>query len=141
MRQKILIAALYATFGTISIVVNIGTQMGVSMLYQGPYGFWAALMAGTVTGLVTKYWLDNHYIFKDLERGIRAHSRKLFLYSLLGGITTVLFWGTEIAFEFLIDHPQARYWGAVIGLSAGYTIKYHLDKRFVFRARKELLQS
>ena len=30
--------------------------------------------------------------------------------------------------------PELRYLGGLLGLGIGYWAKYHLDKRFVFRA-------
>ena len=51
----------------------------------------------------------------------------------MGVFTTLIFWGTEIAFDAMGDEPWLRYLGAVIGLSIGYVTKYYLDRRFVFR--------
>jgi len=50
----------------------------------------------------------------------------------MGIITTLLFWGVELGFDYFFDHHLAKYAGAITGLSLGYLIKYHLDKRFVF---------
>ena len=50
-------------------------------------------------------------------------------------LTTAIFWGTELAFVALGDAPWLRYVGAVLGLAVGYTAKYRLDRRFVFRER------
>ena len=52
--------------------------------------------------------------------------------------TTIIFWGTEIAFDTLFQDPNAKYLGAVIGLSIGYIIKYFLDKKYVFIHKKVL---
>jgi len=46
--------------------------------------------------------------------------------------TTIIFWGTEIGFDVIFDNDNAKYLGAVIGLSIGYIVKYFLDKKFVF---------
>ena len=43
-----------------------------------------------------------------------------------------------MAFYYLLPNPNAKYIGAVIGLSIGYIIKYFLDKRFVFIHKEEV---
>ena len=93
------------------------------------------MILGTATGLVTKYWLDKRYIFFDPGNTVRDHSVKFSLYSVMGVLTTSIFWATELTFEALSDNEHMRYVGAVVGLSIGYFIKYHLDRRFVFRTQ------
>jgi putative flippase GtrA len=56
----------------------------------------------------------------------------------MGVFTTIIFWGTEIAFDYLIRTPNAKYLGAMIGLSVGYVIKYYLDKKYVFVQKGDL---
>jgi len=48
----------------------------------------------------------------------------------------VIFWGFEIGFNYIFTNPQAKYVGAIVGLSIGYIIKYFLDKKFVFTEKK-----
>jgi len=48
-------------------------------------------------------------------------------------LTTFIFWGTEIGFDAFFENENAKYFGAVIGLSIGYIIKYFLDKKYVFK--------
>ena len=65
-----------------------------------------------------------------------AHDGRMFmLYSGMGVLTTLLFWGVEYAFHLVFGTDTMRYLGGAIGLTAGYVIKYHLDKRFVFVAQ------
>jgi len=54
----------------------------------------------------------------------------------MGVFTTVIFWGFEIGFNYIFTNPQAKYVGAIVGLSIGYIIKYFLDKKFVFTEKK-----
>lgn len=54
------------------------------------------------------------------------------LYALMGLGTTCIFWGLETAF-YLLDFSGSQYLGGALGLAAGYTAKYFLDKTFVFR--------
>lgn len=50
----------------------------------------------------------------------------------LGILTTCVFWGMEIGFDFVFSTIHMRYAGAAIGLGLGYFFKYQLDKRYVF---------
>lgn len=52
----------------------------------------------------------------------------------MGLLTTVIFWGFEFSFYYIFRDPKMRYIGGVVGLSIGYFIKYHLDKRYTFRS-------
>jgi putative flippase GtrA len=129
------LALRYLAFAAIAIVVNVGTQHLVSSLYRGAYELIVAMIFGTATGLVTKYWLDKHYIFFDPTSSLWQHSLQFSRYSITGSLTTVIFWATELAFDALSASSYMRYVGAVIGLSLGYFIKYRLDRHFVFRAQ------
>ncbi len=50
----------------------------------------------------------------------------------MGVVTTLIFWGFEMAFHLAFGTDGMRYLGGVIALLSGYVIKYRLDKRFVF---------
>jgi len=91
-----------------------------------------AMALGTLAGLVSKYLLDKKYIFQFMTTSHREDLRKFTLYGMTGISTTVIFWGLELGFDALIGGKTARYMGAIIGLSIGYGVKYHLDKRYVF---------
>lgn len=122
----------YATFAVIATIANLGVQRLV--LAQGSNGmaFALAVGAGTLVGLVIKYILDKRWIFYDLDTGVKAHGQKFSLYTAMGLVTTAIFWGTETAFWLIWQTDVLRELGAVIGLSAGYVVKYNLDRRFVF---------
>ncbi len=123
----------YALFAAIATAINLLTQRAVLALLGAPLGLPLAMLAGTATGLVVKYVLDKKWIFRDESTGLSSHGRKFGLYALMGGVTTVIFWGTETAFWLLWRTDLAREAGAVIGLSVGYFVKYRLDRRFVFQ--------
>ena len=125
----------YAAFAAAATAVNAATQYVSSTLYTGRYDLYAAMAAGTVAGLIAKYVLDRRWIFHDRLSSPRGHAVRFTLYALTGVLTTVIFWGTELAFVALGDAPWLRYAGAVLGLAIGYTAKYRLDRRFVFRER------
>lgn len=90
------------------------------------------MIIGTAAGLIIKYVLDKNYIFQYEVKSHSEELQKFSLYSFIGIFTTCIFWITEILFAFIFEHENAKYLGAIIGLSIGYTAKYYLDKMFVF---------
>ena len=84
-------------------------------------------------GLLVKYVLDKKWIFAFRADNLAHDSRIFLLYSLMGVLTTIIFWGVELGFELAFKSKAMRYLGGVIGLMIGYIIKYQLDKRYVFR--------
>ncbi len=91
-----------------------------------------SILVGTAAGLPIKYVLEKRHIF-SFKADSLTHDGSIFvLYSLMGVVTTALFWGIEYAFHLVFITDAMRYLGGVIGLTLGYFIKYHLDKRFVF---------
>lgn len=122
----------YTAFAVIATIANLATQRVVLAAGEGALVFVAALGAGTLVGLILKYALDKRWIFFDRAGGLQAHGRKFTLYTLMGLVTTVIFWGTETAFWLIWQTDLMREAGAVIGLAIGYTVKYNLDRRFVF---------
>ena len=130
------LALRYTFFALIATAVNIASQDIVIRLYAGAFAITLSVLAGTFTGLVVKYLLDKKYIFRDLDTGVRSHSRKFFLYSLMGVATTLIFWGFEGAFHLIFQTREMRYLGGVIGLAIGYYVKYRLDRRFVFTGKE-----
>jgi len=124
---------MYTIFAVISTIANIGSQTLSFRIYQGNYDLWIAIFVGTAIGLVVKYFLDKRYIFQYQTTSIRHGSKTFYLYTLMGLITTVVFWGFEYTFDAIYQTAEMRYLGGVIGLAIGYFIKYQLDKRFVFK--------
>lgn len=128
------IALLYATFAGLATVANLGSQALVIWAYKGLYAVPLSILVGTAAGLPIKYVLEKRHIF-GFEADNLAHDGRMFmLYSAMGVLTTLLFWGVEYAFHLVFGTDAMRYLGGAIGLTAGYIIKYHLDKRFVFVA-------
>lgn len=128
-----MIAFRYILFALLSTALNILFQYLSFMLYDGFLSLYIAMFIGTVAGLVLKYILDKKYIFFHTPKSKKDDGKKFFLYSLMGVFTTVIFWGFEIGFDALFVNENAKYIGAVIGLSIGYVVKYFLDKKFVFK--------
>ncbi|QEH07273.1 hypothetical protein SMN_2517 [Sulfurospirillum multivorans] len=91
------------------------------------------MFLGTFAGLLSKYILDKRYIFYHKPKNKKDDGKKFVLYSLMGVCTTFIFWGFEMGFYIVFKYENAKYFGAVLGLSIGYMIKYFLDKKFVFK--------
>ncbi|MDZ7695466.1 MAG: GtrA family protein [Deltaproteobacteria bacterium] len=131
-QDKAYLAFKYTLFAAFSIFTNLGMQYLTARIIEGKWQLYACLITGTLGGLVVKYLLDKHFIFYYQVAHIREEGVRFFLYSLMGIATTLIFWGTEIAFEMAFRSPYARYMGGLLGLIVGYAVKYRLDKRFVF---------
>lgn len=122
----------YAAFAVIATIANLAAQRAVLSLGESAVHFAGAVIAGTAVGLVIKYVLDKRWIFFDQSTGVKAHTQKFTLYTVMGLVTTAIFWATETAFWLIWQTDAMRELGAVIGLSIGYTVKYALDRRYVF---------
>ena len=123
-------------FAILATLVNLIIQRFVLWFGDGSAMLALALAAGTATGLLVKYFLDKHWIFEDLSVGAIEITKKFSLYTVMGIFTTLLFWGTEILFWLTWRTDMMREIGAIVGLSIGYFVKYHLDKRYVFTDSK-----
>lgn len=129
------LAIRYAILAAVATVANIAAQEGTLQVYQGFFEIGLSIFVGTAVGLVVKYILDKRYIFRFKAQNRRHDSRIFILYTVMGLLTTVIFWGFEWAFQLLYETKEMRYLGGVIGLTLGYLTKYQLDKRFVFRVK------
>lgn len=135
------LVAAYSLFAAIAAGVNLGSQW-CCVAAAGRIGLppskaiWPALLVGTGTGLVVKYVLDKRFIFDDRATGLKAHGQQFSLYSVMGLMTTAIFWGTEVLFSRIDPSGRLIYLGGAIGLAIGYVVKYELDRRFVFKVRK-----
>ena len=133
-----MIAIKYTIFAAISTLFNLLFQYFSFLACIGFGSLYVAMLFGTLAGLVAKYILDKKFIFYHTPTDKKNNAKKFALYSLMGVVTTIIFWGVEIAFDTLSQDPNAKYLGAVIGLSIGYVIKYFLDKKYVFIYKEKL---
>jgi putative flippase GtrA len=122
----------YAAFAAIATAFNLVTQVVVYELWPWSHRLLAALVAGTIAGLVPKYILDKIWIFDDRATGARENLRKFTIYTGLSVLTTFLFWAVEYLFWLADPAGRLHYLGGVVGLALGYWAKYHLDRRFTF---------
>lgn len=125
----------YAAFAVLATLANLGAQRAV---LAGGGGFVVALAAGTAAGLVLKFLLDKRWIFYDPTGAAVEETRKFSLYTVTGIGTTLIFWGSETGFWLIGQSQGWREFGAVLGLTVGYVIKFNLDRRFVFAPGREL---
>lgn len=139
------LALCYAAFAALATLANLAAQSVVLRLGSGAAGmgsdggivFALAIATGTALGLVLKYVLDKKWIFADTSTGLAKHGRKFSLYTLMGLVTTAIFWAFETVAWLIWRTDMAREAGAVIGLAIGYAVKYALDRRFVFTSAPE----
>ena len=134
------IALKYSLFALLATLLNLAAQEVASRSYYGAGSIYLAMAIGTLVGLVSKYLLDKKYIFQFNTASHRENLGRFTLYGMTGIVTTAIFWGFEIGFDWFIGGKIARYTGAVIGLSIGYGVKYRLDKRYVFAGQTKELQ-
>ena len=133
MKAAARIAVVYALVSGLATVANIGTQAASMWVYSGAYAVALSVLAGTAMGFPIKYVLEKKYVF-DFKADNLGHDTRLFiLYGFMGVFTTAIFWGIEFAFHYIFATDAMRYLGGAIGLILGSYIKYHLDKRFVFK--------
>jgi putative flippase GtrA len=121
----------YVLFAAAATAVNLAAQEMVIRL--APLA--VSILAGTAAGFAVKYILDKKWIFYDAYSGHRDEARKVTLYALFSVVTTLIFWGFEVAFWTIWRTDLAKYAGAVLGLAIGYAAKFTLDQTYVFKER------
>ena len=118
------------------MLINIISQRIIFTLNNSEYVFTMAIITGTITGFISKYYFDKNFIFKDKTSLILDKSKQILKYAYFAVFTTLIFWITEYVFWIIYYTHSAREIGAVIGLSIGYYLKYKLDKKYVFNQTK-----
>ena len=126
----------YAILAAFATLANIAAQELSIRVYHSRYEIMASILMGTGVGLLVKYALDKRFIFRFKAKSQRHNTRVFILYTVMGLLTTTIFWGAEWAFQYVYETKEMRYLGGVFGLALGYLTKYQLDKRFVFRVKR-----
>lgn len=126
------LACSYAAFALLAMAANIAVQDCIVRIDGN--AILVSVLVGTGAGLVVKYVLDKRYIFGFRPRNMAHDGLTFALYAGMGLVTTAVFWGFEFGFQYLFASKEMRYLGGIIGLSIGYLAKFHLDRRYVFRA-------
>jgi putative flippase GtrA len=125
----------YVLFAVLATLANLITQEIV--VRMAPVGALPlSIIMGTAAGFVLKYVLDKKWVFDDDYGGHRQELQKITLYGAFSVLTTLVFWGFEVAFWTIWQTDLAKYTGAVLGLAIGYAGKFILDRTFVFKERQ-----
>ena len=127
------LAMLYTAFAIVATLCNILAQDICNYLYSGDFSILISIIIGTGFGLVVKYILDKKYIFQYKTKTVGHNRQIFFLYTIMGILTTMIFWGFEFGFHYIFETKEMRYLGGILGLMIGYICKYYLDKRYVFK--------
>ncbi len=140
---------IYMSFAAISIVLNLVSQylMRVLLVFFLPnfantkflnfeYWFLIALGFGTVIGFLFKFVVDKFVVFEEKllenrKEEIQKTSKQISLYFSFAIFTTMIFWGFEFTFKVFLSGNWYLF-GGLIGLIIGYTVKFLLDRKFVF---------
>lgn len=130
-------ASIYTFFALVATLGNLGSQWLVMSLISLEFRIYLAIIIGTAVGLVVKYVLDKRYIFNHKSESVAQETKTVTLYTLMGVVTTMIFWGTELLFSWLFKQEFMLYVGGALGLAIGYFVKYELDKRFVFNSSSQ----
>lgn len=125
----------YVLFAILATLANLLTQEATMRLAPvAPLTL--SILMGTAAGFVLKYLLDKKWVFDDGYHGHKQELQKITLYGAFSILTTLVFWGFEIAFWAVWRTDFAKYSGAVLGLAVGYAAKFMLDRSFVFKERQ-----
>lgn len=130
------IAGRYTAFAVLAALLNFLAQSVSLAFLRGSWAFWSSVLVGTAVGFFAKYVLDKEFIFYDRRETALREANKLMLYGLTAVITTLIFWGSEWACWYIWHNSMTKYAGGTCGLTVGYILKYHLDKRFTFQPKE-----
>jgi len=92
------------------------------------------MFTGIIAGFLVKFILDKFVVFKEKHKNFVHTLTQFFIYGALALITTFIFLAFEIAFKIIFDFNNSEIIGGFIGLVIGYTLKFFLDKIFVFKS-------
>ncbi|MHA1230736.1 MAG: GtrA family protein [Candidatus Helarchaeota archaeon] len=113
---------LYSIISAGACIIYIGVQ------YLVGYDILFPILAGGAS-LTIKKILDQEYATFFRER-----LREIILYGFFAIFTTLIFWGVQYLLTIIIG--EEYYIGAgAIGLAIGYTVKFILDKLYVFKKK------
>ncbi len=122
----------YLVFAVLATLANLAAQeLVIRVSPVAPLAL--SILAGTAAGFVLKYLLDKRWVFEDRSDSHAQELRKVTLYGAFSVLTTLIFWGFEVAFWAVWRTDLAKYIGAVLGLAIGYAAKFALDRTFVFK--------
>lgn len=130
-----LITLKYVVFALVATIANLASQYMFCIVYKGSFSLYLAMGIGTLVGLIVKYILDKKFIFSYFSKNASEECKTFIQYTGMAIFTTLIFWGFELGFFYSFENKKLRYLGAILGLAIGYTLKYQLDRIFVFKNR------
>ena len=141
---------LYMAFAALAIAINLVVQRMVEWILLSfswasyellglSVWFVLALGIGTAAGFLFKFVVDKFLVFKTKIVTLRETREEFVKYLLFAIVTTIIFWGTEISF-FLLLGKEYYLIGGLVGLIIGYSLKFFLDKEYVFPATRSRAQ-
>lgn len=122
----------YVITAVLSIAANLLAQQ-VTVIGAPAAPLMVSIVVGTLVGFLAKYVADKAWTFREAYTTPAAEAQRITVSGLFSVGTTLIFWAFELGFFFVWQTDFAKYTGAVIGLSIGYTAKFWLDRRHVFR--------
>jgi len=125
------------TIQQISKILLKNTQLDFIHFFNLDIAFIIQLISGTIAGFIFKFIVDKFAIFKNAYAGFKHTSKQIIIYLLFAVITTIIFWGFEISFNHFFKFTNRDLFGGLIGLIIGYTIKFLLDRKWVFHISLE----
>ncbi|HOV13454.1 MAG TPA: GtrA family protein [Spirochaetota bacterium] len=147
MNQKARQYLLYLIFAIFSTLINLLTQIGVErVLFSLNIDFFSMVVVdkitlniiikmfiATVISFIFKFIVDKIVIFQDKTTNLVSNLKKIVIYGSFAVFTTLIFWGFELGFKFVFHFQYSEYIGGTLGLIIGYTLKFLLDSRYVFK--------
>lgn len=95
--------------------------------------FWSSYGVGLFSGFVLKYLLDKKFVFNDGYENRKTETKKAGMYALMSLLCTVISIGITAFVKYTFGPERAKDIGWFLGLLIGYTLKFYLDKRYVFK--------
>ena len=90
-------------------------------------------LLGVVVGYIVKFILDKFVVFEKRKTNLKQTSREFIKYFALALVTTAINLGIQLLLiHFAGFTGPLEIVALVISLSVGYTIKYLLDRKYVF---------
>lgn len=123
---------LYLIFAGVAITLNIIFQRIIFILYNGSNTIFVAIIGGSFVSLAAKYFLDRTFIFSVQAA---PQTGNFLRYAFTGGLITLIYFVVEYLIWTNYRTEVARDLGIVIGMIAGYGVKYIIDREFVFNER------
>ena len=122
----------YVISALVSVTANLLAQQ-VTVLGLPAAPLMVSIVVGTGFGFVVKYGIDKTWTFREAYTTHTEETQRITLSGLFSVLTTMIFWAFELGVYASWQTDFAKYTGAILGLGIGYTVKFWLDRRHVFR--------